>query len=90
MKKSKGKTLLDVGCGTATHLSLLQDKYSCSGIDLHKEMIAVARKKLKKKVDLHVGSMVDFDLGKQFHIIISLYSVINYAESYRDFRKPNS
>ena len=87
VKKSKGKDLLDVGCGTGTHLLYLQDDFNCTGFDLHQEMINVARKKLKKKVNLFEASMVDFDLDKQFDIIISLYSVINYAKDFREFRK---
>ena len=50
-KKSRGKELLDIGCGTGTHLKYLQDEYNCTGFDLHQEMIDVAKKKLKKALN---------------------------------------
>jgi len=87
VKKSRGKELLDVGCGTGTHLSYLQKDFSCTGIDLHKEMLKIAKKKLKKSVKLYQDNMVNFDLNKQFDVIISLYSVINYAKDFSELRK---
>jgi ubiquinone/menaquinone biosynthesis C-methylase UbiE len=87
VKKSKGNHLLDVGCGTGTHLKYLQDDYVCTGFDLHQEMIHVAKRKLKKNVTLFQASMVDFNLEKEFDVIISLYSVINYAKDFKEFRK---
>jgi len=87
VKKSRGKKLLDIGCGTGTHLEFLQDDYDCTGFDLHQEMVDVAKKKLKKKVDLFQASMVDFKIDKKFDVIILLYSVINYARDFKEFRK---
>lgn len=86
-KKSKGRSLLDVGCGTGGHLKELQDDFDCTGIDYHEEMVELARKKLKKKVHLMQGDMVDFDLKKEFDVVICLYSVINHAKNYLEFRR---
>lgn len=86
VKKSKSKELLDIGCGTGTHLQFFQEEYDCTGFDLHQEMIDVAKKKLNKNVNLFQASMINFDLNKQFDVIISLYSVINYAKDFKEFR----
>ena len=86
-RPEKTDRLLDVGCGTGTHLQYLKDDFNCTGIDFHQEMINLARRKLGNKVKLMQGDMANFNLHKQFDAIISLYSVVNYAGNYRIFRK---
>lgn len=86
-KKTNGNELLDVGCGTGGHLIYLQDKFDCTGIDLYKEMLGLAGKKLKKKVKLFQGDMTSFNLDKEFDVIICLYSVINFSKTYPTLRK---
>jgi len=80
------KKLLDIGCGTGTHLSFLEKKYTCAGLDPFESMLRVARKKLKK-TKLIKGNMRDFNLKTKFDIIISLYSVISYAGTYPVFKQ---
>jgi ubiquinone/menaquinone biosynthesis C-methylase UbiE len=86
-KKTDGKELLDVGCGTGNHLIYLQDEFNCIGIDLHNNMLNIARKKLKKKVKLIQGNMLTFNLKKEFDIIISIYSVVSYSKNYTELKK---
>lgn len=86
-KKSAGNMLLDVGCGTGGHLRYLQNEFDCTGIDFHKEMLKIAKKKLGNKVKLKQGDMSSFNLSKQFDIILCLYSVLNYSGNYIVFRK---
>ncbi|MBW3020687.1 class I SAM-dependent methyltransferase [Candidatus Woesearchaeota archaeon] len=80
------KTLLDIGCGTGTHLSYLEKHYDCTGLDPFESMLRVARKKLKK-TKLIKGDMRYFNLKKKFDVIISLYSVISYSGTYSVFKK---
>lgn len=87
VKTSKGKDLLDIGCGTGTHLVYLQKKYNCTGFDLHQEMLNIAKKKLNDKVKLFQNNMLTFNLNKKFDVIISLYSVINYAKNFNEFKQ---
>jgi len=82
----KNKTLLDIGCGTGTHLSHLEKKYECTGIDPFESMLKYARKKTKKTKILK-GDMRAFNLNKKFDVIISLYSVISYAGTYPVFKQ---
>lgn len=52
------KTLLDVGCGTGTLLSMILDKYDdieISGIDISEEMLKEAKKILGTKAELVTG-----------------------------------
>ncbi len=86
-KKSDGVELLDVGCGTGGHLQYLKDDFKCVGLDYHKEMIDLAKKKLGNKVKLQQGDIITFNLNKQFDVITCLFSVINYSGDYSNFRK---
>ncbi len=73
-----GTSLLDIGCGTGGHLLYLQKSYSCVGIDKSLEMLEVAREKLPD-IDLIEADMMDFDLGRTFDVVVSLFSTIGYA-----------
>lgn len=79
-KQSKGKTLLDVACGTGFHASLLSKYYQVEGLDLDREMLAVAKKK-HPKITFHEGDMTNFDLGRQFDVIVCLFSSIGYVKT---------
>jgi ubiquinone/menaquinone biosynthesis C-methylase UbiE len=79
-KQSKGKTLLDVACGTGFHASLLSKYYQVEGLDLDSEMLAVAKKK-HPKIRFHQGDMTNFDLGRQFDVIVCLFSSIGYVRT---------
>jgi SAM-dependent methyltransferase len=73
------RTLLDVACGTGRHLELLRARYQVEGVDLDPEMLEIARARLGPEVPLHLGDMVDFDLGKRFDVVTCLFSSVAYA-----------
>src|ERR671930_552380 len=77
-RKPGAATLLDVACGTGTHLAELRRWYRCEGLDLDGELLAVARKRLPE-VPLHQGDMRDFDLGRRFDAVACLFSSIGYV-----------
>jgi len=79
-KQSKGKLLLDVACGTGLHASLLSKYYQVEGLDLDGKMLAVAKKK-HPKIRFHQGDMTDFDLNRQFDVIVCLFSSIGYVKT---------
>ena len=79
-KQSKGKLLLDVACGTGFHASLLSKDYQVEGLDLDAQMLAVAKKK-HPKLRFHQGDMTDFDLKRQFDVIVCLFSSIGYVKT---------
>jgi ubiquinone/menaquinone biosynthesis C-methylase UbiE len=85
-KRSSGNTLLDVACGTGKHISYLRKEFSCVGIDVSAEMLAVAKKNLPG-IRFVQGNMVDFDLGKQFDVVLCLFSSIGHLQTRYAVRK---
>ena len=79
-KESPSKTLLDVGCGTGGHAAFLRNIYTTEGLDLSTEQIAIARERFPD-VRFHVANMIDFQLQKQFDVIICLFSAIGYVQT---------
>jgi len=79
-KQSKGKLLLDVACGTGAHAELLSKHYKVEGLDLDPQMLSAAKKK-HPKIRFHQGDMTDFDLGRQFDVIVCLFSSIGYVKT---------
>lgn len=77
---AEGITLLDVACGTGTHLSHLQHHYQVEGLDLDGELLRIARRKLPG-IPLHHLDMADFQLGRQFNVVLCLFSSIGYVET---------
>jgi len=79
-RKSSGRALLDVACGTGGHLSFLADRYAIEGLDLSEEMLAVARQR-KPAIVFHRRDMRSFDLERKFDAIICLFSAIGYMKT---------
>jgi SAM-dependent methyltransferase len=79
-KTSPGNALLDVCCGTGGHFPHLRATFAIEGVDLDPGMLAVARAK-HPDVPLHQGDMMEFDLGRQFDVVVSLFSSIGYART---------
>jgi ubiquinone/menaquinone biosynthesis C-methylase UbiE len=77
-KQSEGKKLLDVACGTGAYLEHLRDQYEVEGLDLDPGMLAVARQRLPD-VPLHEADLADFDLGRQFDVVLCLGSSVGYV-----------
>ncbi|NHK32347.1 MAG: class I SAM-dependent methyltransferase [Asgard group archaeon] len=76
-KKSKGNSLLDVGCGTGSHIQFFKNDFKCTGLDLNEDILEIARKKLPK-TDFVQSDMAEMNLGKKFDIIVCLFSSIGY------------
>ncbi|MBN1302926.1 MAG: class I SAM-dependent methyltransferase [Anaerolineales bacterium] len=77
-KLAQGNNLLDVACGTGGHIRYLQKMYSVEGLDLSVEMLEVARQKFPK-VHFYQGNFINFELGRQYDIVLCLFSAIGYA-----------
>jgi ubiquinone/menaquinone biosynthesis C-methylase UbiE len=85
-KRTDGKTLLDVACGTGTHAGLLGEYYKVEGMDLNINMLKVARKK-HPELRFTRGDMREFDLGRQFDIVTCLFSAIGYTRTRTELQK---
>ncbi len=71
------RTLLDVACGTGTHLVHLRDHFEVTGVDVQPEMLEVATAKLPG-VPLVRGDMRTLSLGRSFDAVVCLFSSIGY------------
>jgi SAM-dependent methyltransferase len=79
-RRPGARTLLDVACGTAAHLEHLARGYEVAGLDLDPEMLAVARERLPN-VRFHEFDMAEFDLGRQFDVVVCMSSSIGYVQT---------
>jgi len=78
-RKYRVRTVLDVGCGTGTHMQLLEKAgFSCTGMDMNLEMLNVARRKVKGP--LIQADMTDFNLVK-YNAIICMFAAFNHLLS---------
>ncbi|HDL00924.1 MAG TPA: class I SAM-dependent methyltransferase [candidate division Zixibacteria bacterium] len=84
-KKSDGRELLDVACGTGRHIFYFKNYFSCMGIDFHESMLKVARKKMKD-ITFKQAEMELFSMRKRFDIITCLYGGISYTLSVRSLK----
>ncbi len=80
------RSLLDVACGTGTHLAVLQEHFEVEGLDLDPQLLAVARERLPG-VPLHEGDMTGFDLDRRFDVVVNLFSSIGYAAGDEQLQK---
>jgi ubiquinone/menaquinone biosynthesis C-methylase UbiE len=85
-KRSKGKEMLDVACGTGSHIPFLKNQFNITGLDLDKDMLKEARKKLPD-IKFLSGDMRTFHLKKKFDVIVCLFSAIAYMHTRAELRK---
>ncbi len=85
-KRSSGKSLLDVACGTGEHITFLKEHYQVEGLDINPRMLRIARQK-NPDTNFHRGEMLTFDLKRQFDAIVCLFSSIGYARTRARLRK---
>jgi ubiquinone/menaquinone biosynthesis C-methylase UbiE len=78
----KRATLLDVACGTGGHLVHLRKSFDVEGVDVSLDFIRAARGKLPK-VKLFVGDMRTFAAGKEYNVVICMFSSIGYMETFK-------
>ena len=80
--KPRARTLLELACGTGAILQILVKSYDVVGLDVSPQMLSIASKKLPQ-VKFFQRSMVSFDLGKKFDVIICVFDSINHVLKFR-------
>jgi ubiquinone/menaquinone biosynthesis C-methylase UbiE len=85
-KKSPGTDLLEVACGTGKHAELLQDDFSIVASDLNEHMLRIARRRCKR-VFFVCADMVNLELGRQFDVVLCLFSSIGYVRTRARLKK---
>ncbi|MBC7972985.1 MAG: class I SAM-dependent methyltransferase [Verrucomicrobia bacterium] len=84
--RSGAETVLELGCGTGMHASLLAEKgYTVCGIDLSAEMLEAAQQRLltlpekqASKLKFIQGDAQTVRVDQQFDVVISLFHVVSY------------
>jgi SAM-dependent methyltransferase len=79
---NKNFQILDIGCGTGRHASLLSKYgYHVTGIDVSEEMIRVAEANKVENTEFSVQNAAKFNLKRKFDVVLSLFHVISYQTS---------
>jgi ubiquinone/menaquinone biosynthesis C-methylase UbiE len=86
LEERRSKNLLDVGCGTGEHLKHLSSKFKCTGMDVNKSMINIAKEKVPN-AKFKIADMVKFSLKEKFDVITCLFSAIGYVETFNNMVK---
>ncbi len=79
-KRSPGRRLLDVACGTGRHLEHLKAHFQCEGLDLSPEFLAITRQR-NPELAFHQADMADFAIAHSFDVITCLFSSIGYLKT---------
>jgi ubiquinone/menaquinone biosynthesis C-methylase UbiE len=75
-----GERVLDVGCGSGSHLGFFRDKWcSITGIDPSAELLEIARTKLGSKAELALGQAEDLPFSDDEFDIVTLINVLEMA-----------
>jgi ubiquinone/menaquinone biosynthesis C-methylase UbiE len=85
-KKSPGRDLLEVACGTGRHAAYLRDDFKILATDLNAAMLAEARKQTKG-VAFREADMLTLNLGREFDVVLCLFSSIGYAKTPAKLRR---
>ncbi|MGH7496004.1 MAG: class I SAM-dependent methyltransferase [bacterium] len=85
-KKSPGKRLLDVACGTGEHLKYLREHYDVTGLDFSPAMLKLARRKLPDLTFVR-GNMLSFHLRTKFDLMLCLFSAIAHLQNYSNLHQ---
>jgi len=85
-KKSSGIDLLDIACGTGSHLVHLKEHFNVTGTDISNEMLEICKTKIPD-IELIQADMIDMRLNRQFDIITCLFSSIAYTKTLENVKK---
>ncbi len=85
-KRSPGRRLLDVACGTGRHLECLRERFECEGLDIDRGMLALAAER-SADIPLHLADMIGFNLGTRFDVIVCLFGSIAYLPTVQRFEQ---
>ena len=89
------RTILELGCGTGRHAELLASKgYKVLGIDMSREMLESANRRLnnlekkeqRSKLSFDQGDIRTYRIDHRFDVVISLFHVMSYQTTNKDLQ----
>lgn len=85
--RPSANSLLDVACGTGSHARLFATEhgFDVDGIDLEPRFVDLARSQHPAGC-FEVADMRDFHLGRDYDVVVSLFSSIGYAGDLQGLR----
>ena len=81
----KARNVLELGCGTGSVLKQLSKHYEVWGLDLSKQMLSIARKKVPPP-RLSRQNMVNFRLRQRFDVICCVFDSLNHVASFTQWK----
>lgn len=82
-KKDK---VIDVGCGTGIHGSLLEKNgISVDGLDLNQEMLNIAKTRMNGI--LYNQNVLNINIDKKYDVVISMFAVMNHLNNTDELTK---
>ncbi len=89
-----GQDILELGCGTGSHASLLAARgLSLHGVDMSEEMLVVARARSQNlpaqvcdRLSFSQGNARDCRIGREFDAVLSLFHVVSYQTTNEQLR----
>lgn len=83
---SKGRTFLEVGCGSGIFLNVLhQAGFDVTGVDNSPIMLNAARERMGDKVDLHLADAEDLPFDDDYFDYVGLFSILEFTEDPQPF-----
>jgi SAM-dependent methyltransferase len=82
----RAKTVLELACGTGSVLKQLSERYDVWGLDLSRQMLAIARRKVPH-AKLSRQNMVKFQLRESFDVVCCVFDSINHVPAFADWRR---
>jgi ubiquinone/menaquinone biosynthesis C-methylase UbiE len=79
-----GSKILELGCGTAENLTVFENDYKLTGIDISEGMLREAEKKIPdaKFVQADIAA---FNIKEKFDFIFCMYDTINHLENLKSW-----
>ncbi|WP_052366115.1 class I SAM-dependent methyltransferase [Geomicrobium sp. JCM 19055] len=90
--KTGPQSILDVGCGTGTFMSLImRDGHDATGVDVSEDMLAIADSKIRRETNqvpqLSCQNMAELSLPQTYDVITVLCDSLNYVIEEQDVQQ---